>query len=132
MRKKSPFFSEFHIPVLYTNLCTNILQKMLQTGAFLWYVTPLSNKRNTMSAREKIADDIARAAGGAIGLISGAAKQANAALRSRVDDMAQNMNLVPREDFEKLELMLIQSREEQESLKKRVEALEHALLNLKK
>jgi BMFP domain-containing protein YqiC len=85
-----------------------------------------------MSKREKIMDDAARVAGGAIGLMSGLATQTKASLRSRIDDMAQSMDLVPREDFEKLELMLAKSRAEQEDMKSRLKALEDAVFAAKK
>lgn len=80
-----------------------------------------------MSTQEKIIDDVARAAGGAVGLISGLAGHAKSSIRTKIDDMAQNLDLVPREDFEKMELLLTTLRLEQEVLKKRVEALETAL-----
>lgn len=84
-----------------------------------------------MSKQEKILDDLARLAGGTIGLAGEAKKKAEAALKLRVDEWAQQMDLVPREDFERLEALLVQSRIAQEDLQKRVEALETALLKNK-
>lgn len=80
-----------------------------------------------MSTQEKILDDLARLAGGTVGLMSDAKKQAVSAMKSRIDEWAQEMDLVPREDFERLQESLLQSRQEQEDLKKRIEALEKAL-----
>ncbi len=77
-----------------------------------------------MVSREKILDDIARIAGGAASILSDAGKQANQNVRSRVDDFALKLDLVPREDFDRLELMLQTAREEINELKARVEALE--------
>lgn len=77
-----------------------------------------------ISKREKIMDDVARVAGGAAGLLNDAGKHAKDTLRTRIDDIAQDIDLVPREDFERLEAMLIESREEQEKLKKRLSILE--------
>ena len=85
-----------------------------------------------MSKREKIIDDVARVAGGAVGLMSGLAGQAKSSLRTRIDGIAHDMDLVPREDFERLELMLTKSREEQEELKNRLKALEDAVFATKK
>ena len=82
-----------------------------------------------MGNREKILDDIARIAGGAVGIVSDTGKQAGEALRTRVDDLAMRLDLVPREDFEKLEAMLSKAREEQDDLKKRVEILEKEILS---
>tara|TARA_B100001989_G_C24548775_1_gene472762 strand:- start:2812 stop:3075 length:264 start_codon:yes stop_codon:yes gene_type:complete len=76
-----------------------------------------------MSNREKILDDLARFAGGTVEIISGAKGQARESFKSRIDDLAQTLDLVPREDFERLEAMVITLREEQEELKKEIKAL---------
>lgn len=80
-----------------------------------------------MSTREKILDDVARYAGEAIGLASGAGKQVGDVMRARVDDLAMRLDLVPREEFERLEAMLIKARSEQDEMKKRLDAIEAAL-----
>lgn len=77
-----------------------------------------------MSRREKIIDDLARTAGETAGLVAGIANQAKSSIRSRIDELAHNMDLVPRADFERIESMLIKSRKEQEELKQRIAALE--------
>ena len=74
--------------------------------------------------KDKIFDDIARVAGGAATLAGGASKQIRDEIRSRFDDMAARMDLVPREDFEKLEAMLTEARLKQEDMLKRIAALE--------
>ena len=77
-----------------------------------------------MSSREKIIDDVARVAGGAVGMISDVSKEARDVVRSKIDTMAQDLDLVPREDFEKLEAMVAKLIEENEDLKKRIAKLE--------
>ena len=77
-----------------------------------------------MSSREKIIDDVARVAGGAAGMISDVSKEAREVVRSKIDTMAQDLDLVPREDFEKLEAMVAKLIEENEDLKTRIEKLE--------
>lgn len=77
-----------------------------------------------MSSREKIIDDVARVAGGAVGVLSDAGREAKAIVRSKVDTLAQDMDLVPREDYEVLESMVESLRSEQDELKKRIEKLE--------
>ncbi len=77
-----------------------------------------------MSSREKIIDDVARVAGGAVGVLSDAGREAKAIVRSKVDTLAQDMDLVPREDYEVLESMVEALRSEQDELKKRIEKLE--------
>lgn len=74
--------------------------------------------------KEKMLDDIARLAGGAASVAGGLSKQIKEEIRSRIDDMANRMDLVPREDFEKLEAMLQEARLKQEDLLKRIEKLE--------
>jgi BMFP domain-containing protein YqiC len=87
---------------------------------------------NMTQAREKILDDMARLAGGTAGFVGGLKRQIKGDLKSRVDEMAQRMDLVPREDFERLESMLVKAREEQEALAKRITALEEELKKSKK
>ena len=77
-----------------------------------------------MVSREKILDDLARVAGGAATLLGEAGKQANESFRNRIDQFAQGGDLVPRKDFDRLELMLESALEEVEALKMRVESLE--------
>lgn len=77
-----------------------------------------------MFARDKILDDIARVAGGSVSVLAGLRQQISEDIRTRVDEMAQRMDLVPRADFERLETLLIQAREEQAAMEKRVAALE--------
>lgn len=77
-----------------------------------------------MSSKERILDDVAKMAGGAVSVISSAAEQIKTDLKSRADDVASNLDLVPREDFERLQSMVEQMRLEQESIKERIKALE--------
>lgn len=85
-----------------------------------------------MSVREKLIDDIARFAGEAVGFVSDAKRQANQSLRSRLDEFALKMDLVPREDYERLEAIVIKTREEQKVLMERIELLESHLFGDKK
>lgn len=85
-----------------------------------------------MSGKEKILDDVARIAGGAVNILSGVQNQIREEVKTHIEDTASRLDLVPREDFEKLEAMLIKAREEQESLSKRVSELEQQLNKKKK
>lgn len=80
-----------------------------------------------MSTKEKILDDMARMTGGAVGTISNIRGQMKEEIRLRVDEMAMRLDLVPREDFERMEDMLKQVRIEQEDLRARIEKLEETL-----
>lgn len=80
-----------------------------------------------MQPREKIMDDVARIAGGAAGFVSGLKRSVRDDLKSRAEEMAERLDLVPRADFERLEAMLMKARAEQQDLQKRVEELEKKL-----
>jgi BMFP domain-containing protein YqiC len=80
-----------------------------------------------MQAREKILDDVARVAGGAVSAFGTLRRQVKDEVRTRIDELAQRLDLVPREDFDRVELMLFKAREEQNRLAERVSALEAKL-----
>ncbi len=80
-----------------------------------------------MQAREKILDDVARVAGGAISAFGTIRRQVRDEVHARIDELAQRLDLVPREDFERVELMMFKAREEQANLAKRLDALETKL-----
>ena len=85
-----------------------------------------------MSKKEKILDDMARMAGGAVGTIGNIRDQMKVEIRLRVDEMAMRFDLVPREDFERIGDMLKQARIEQDDLRARIEKLEETLTPEKK
>jgi BMFP domain-containing protein YqiC len=56
-----------------------------------------------MGPDNKIFDDLARVAGGAVNIMSGLQQQIQNDIKSRVDELASRMNLVPREDLDRAE-----------------------------
>ena len=80
-----------------------------------------------MHAREKILDDVARVAGGAVSAFTSLRRQVKDEVRARIDELAQRLDLVPREDFERVELMMFKAREEQARIAERLAALEAQL-----
>lgn len=78
-----------------------------------------------MGPDPKILDDIARVAGGAVNIASGMQQQIREEIKSRMDDMAHRMDLVPREDLDRAMAMIA-------ALEKRVEALENRGKNTEK
>ena len=74
--------------------------------------------------REKVLDNIAQFASGTISIASGIAGNIHAEIKTRVEEVVTRLDLVPREDFDRLEAMLQHARLEQEDLKARIEALE--------
>ncbi len=77
-----------------------------------------------MLKREKILDNTARVAGAAVGILSGASSQAKTAVRVAVESFASDMDLVPREELERLEAVIELQKKEHDALKIRLEALE--------
>lgn len=77
-----------------------------------------------MSKTSHVMDDIAQLAGGAAGLIGSLQQQVRDEIKARVDDMATQMDLVPKEDLDRVEALLNKALDEQEDLKKRLEKLE--------
>lgn len=69
--------------------------------------------------KDKVLDDIARVAGGTVSVFSGIGQNIREDIKSYIDDMADRLDLVPREDFERLEMQM-------NDLQKRLEALEGA------
>ena len=75
-----------------------------------------------MKPDPRIFDDLARMAGGAVNVFSGLQQQIREDIRSRVDEMLTRMDVIPREDFERLEAMVAKLRLRQEELEKQLAA----------
>jgi len=54
----------------------------------------------------KIFDDLAKVAGGAVNMFSGVRQQIEGEIKARIDDMADRLDLVPREDFDRLNALV--------------------------
>lgn len=78
--------------------------------------------------REKILDDIARVAGGTVSVVSGMTRSLRGEIRSRIDEAAMRLDLVPREEIERLEAVLLETRRIADEQARRIDALE-AILN---
>lgn len=59
-----------------------------------------------MKNPEHLIDDIAKLAGGAAGIAGSLQQQIRSDIKTRIDDMASQMDLVPREDFDRLEALV--------------------------
>ena len=70
-----------------------------------------------MGPDPKILDDIAKAAGGAVNILSGMQQQIREEIKTRMDDMAARMDLVPREDLDRAEAMIEKLRKQQAAKK---------------
>lgn len=69
-----------------------------------------------MKPDPRIFDDLSRVAGGAMNVFSGLREQILGDIKTRFDEMAARMDLVPREDFDRLEAQV-------KELQKKVAAL---------
>ena len=75
----------------------------------------------------RILDDLAKAAAGALGGVAGVRQEIEARLRQQFERILANMEVVKREEFEVVRAMAAKARDEQETLAARVAALEERL-----
>ena len=77
-----------------------------------------------MQTKNKLLDDISQIMNSAMGVAQGARDEAQNALRSVVDRMLADRNLVNREEFEAVRAMAQKAREENDALHARLAMLE--------
>ena len=80
-----------------------------------------------MQTDNRLFDDIARAANGALGALSGVRAEVESQLRGIMERWLKSQNLVTREEFEVVKEMASRARTENEALAAKVAALEAAL-----
>ena len=76
---------------------------------------------------KRIFEDLSRVAEGAASAFQGIRDEVESLVRQRVERLINELDLVPREEFEAVRAMAIRAREEQDALKARVEELEARL-----
>lgn len=77
-----------------------------------------------MQTENRIFDDFAKMAGGALGALTGLRQEIEARIREQLDRLIASMDLVTREEFEAVKAMAAKARSEQERLQARLAALE--------
>jgi BMFP domain-containing protein YqiC len=77
-----------------------------------------------MQTENRLFDDLARMANGAINTLSGVREEIESRLRERVERWLAEMDMVPREEFEAIKELAQKARTEQEDLTAKVAALE--------
>ncbi len=77
-----------------------------------------------MQNKEKILDNVAQLAGGTVSVLTGVSQNIREEIKSRVTEIVDRLDLVPREDLERVEALLHKTLKDQEELKSRVEKLE--------
>ena len=80
-----------------------------------------------MQTQNRLLDDLARVAAGALGVAAGLREEVEARLREQFQRVLAGMELVTREEFDAVKAMAVKAREEQEVLHERLAALETAL-----
>jgi BMFP domain-containing protein YqiC len=79
-----------------------------------------------MQTRSKIFEDISQLMTNAMGVAQGAKTEAETAMKSLMDRWLADRNFVTREEFDAVRAMAQKAREDNETLKARIEALEKA------
>ena len=75
----------------------------------------------------RILDDLAKVAAGAMGGVAGVRQEVEARLRQQFERVLANMDVVSREEFEVVKAVAVKARMEQEALAARLAALEERL-----
>jgi len=75
----------------------------------------------------RILDDLAKVAAGAMGGVAGVRQEVESRLRQQFERILANMEVVSREEFEVVKAMAAKARMEQEALAARLAALEERL-----
>jgi BMFP domain-containing protein YqiC len=84
-----------------------------------------------MQTDNRLFDDLAKMANGALNTISGLRDEIELRVRERVERWLAEMDMVPREEFEAIKAMAQAARSEQEDLAARVAGLEQKITSLK-
>ncbi|WP_158044027.1 accessory factor UbiK family protein [Skermanella pratensis] len=83
-----------------------------------------------MQVDNKLLDDLARVAGGAVGALTGLRGEVEAQVRQQFERILSRMDVVSREEFEAAREMAVKARSEQEELSDRVTSLEALVATL--
>jgi hypothetical protein len=83
-----------------------------------------------MQTTNKLLDDLARVASGAMGVAVGMRDEVESAMRQRFARVLGQMDLVTRDEFEAVKAMAAKARSEEDSLKLRVAQLESQVAQL--
>jgi BMFP domain-containing protein YqiC len=83
-----------------------------------------------MQTDNRLLDDLARMASGAVGALTGMRAEVEARLRDQLERILARMDLVTREEFDAVRAMAAKARSEQERLEARLAVLEARLETL--
>lgn len=94
-------------------------------GGHIGETTPFRSR--AMQTDNRLLDDLARIAAGAMGTLQGAKGEVEQVIRQRLERVLADMDLVGREEFETVKAMAAAAREENIRLAERLAALEAKL-----
>jgi BMFP domain-containing protein YqiC len=77
-----------------------------------------------MQSQNRIFDDLVKMMNGVAGTMAGVGREAEASMREKMREWVGGMDFVSRDEFEAVKAMAVAARDENEALKKRIEALE--------
>ncbi len=77
-----------------------------------------------MQTENRLFDDLAKIVNGAAGTIAGMTREAESATREKLKEWIGGMDFVSRDEFEAVKAIALAAREEADSLKARLDALE--------
>ena len=77
-----------------------------------------------MQSRNKILDDVSQLMTNAMGVAQGAREEAETAVKSVIDRWLADNDFVTREEFDAVKAMAQKAREENESLRERLDSIE--------
>ena len=84
-----------------------------------------------MQTENKLFDDFARLAGGALSALTGVKTELEGLVRQQLEQFLGTLHLVSREEFDAVQAMAAKAREDQEIMAERLAALEAELTALK-
>ena len=77
-----------------------------------------------MQSQNRIFDDLAKIMNGVAGTMAGMGREAESSMREKMREWVGGMDFVSRDEFEAVKAMAVTARDENDALKKRIEALE--------
>ena len=83
-----------------------------------------------MQTSNKLLDDLARVASGALGVAAGMREEVESAMRQRFARVLGDLDVVTRDEFEAVKAMAVKARTEEEALKLRIVKLEAQIAQL--
>ena len=79
-----------------------------------------------MQSQNRFFDDLVKMMNGVAGTMAGVGREAESSMREKAREFVGGMDFVSRDEFEAVKAMAVAAREENESLKARIAALEAA------